>query len=208
MLDENKELNWKITNEEQNERKQKEFKLLLKSLPFVGLLLLVSIHESLHLDFILLIAVILLVSVVVLFVWDKISNKVEERAYFLNEDGLTISKGDKIKSYAWRDFEYYYLYSIEPTASENKKFSGNSHLSKEDWEYMVETQRQFEKINGSTFYLKKKSKSLKRKLFKTFVVVQAEPDNSVKVNEFLSRHLNLEKMTSTTDLGLVSYEFK
>ena len=63
-------------------------------------------------------------------------------------------------------------------------------------------------IVGEIYFLKKKSRGIFSGLIKHFVVVYAELGNSKEVGGFLAGHLPERKMTSTSDLGLVFYEFK
>jgi len=200
-------LRWEIKPGEQKDQKKQEFWALLNLLPYFGLFLLIELNASGNNSFfrnLESVFVILAITIAVLYIRYKFGRD-KEKAYFLSEQGLTISKGDKTKSYKWNDFECYYLYKFTGRGLENKD---NNIPSREVGGMIIGAEQRLEKINGKTYHLKKRSSGILGKFIKTFVVVQAEPDNSMKVNEFLSKHLNLEKMTNTSDLGLVSYEFK
>ncbi len=201
------ELRWEIKPGGKKEQKKQEFWVLLNLVPYLGFFLFIALAYSNYGSFfeILKSAIILMaIMAAVLYIRYKFGRD-KERAYLLNEQGLTISRENKTKSYKWNDFECYYLYAFRGRGLENKDVLIST---KDVGQITIKTEPQLEKINGNIFYLKKKPRSIKGKFTKTFVVVQAEPDNSAKVNEFLGKYLHLEKMTNTTDLGLVFYEFK
>jgi len=113
-----------------------------------------------------------------------------KRSYFLNNDSITISKGNKTKKYVWNDFECFYPYSERYNAAQSE---------------MVQARKN---IEGDIFYLKVKPKTATSKLTKVFTVVYSGANNSQLVKAFLLNHLPIEPMTGTTDLGFVFYEFQ
>jgi len=208
------ELRWEIRPEERRERNLQGLRIIIELLPiFLGGLFLRFLSSN---DYnfpyafkaIYYTTLFIVAGIVIYCILSIYSPRNKERTYFLNGEGLKVSKGNKVKFYRWSDFDCYYIFSVIRADSINKKFKGNSTISKEDRDKIIETDRQWEKINGKTYYLKKKSGSILGKFIKTFIVVRAEPDNSEKVNDFLKNHLIQKEMNYTTDLGLVFYEFR
>jgi hypothetical protein len=119
------------------------------------------------------------------------------RTYRLDDAGIAISKGKKKKYFSWKEFECFYPYR---SYQSYPSYPGESMRGQ-----LFEAGQQ---IEGQIFYLKKKSIGFFSKLCRIFVVVYSEPDNSKAVSKFLSKHLPSRKMTSSTDLGLVFYQFK
>lgn len=206
------ELRWEIKPEEQKERSQKEFYLLLKSLPLLALIFLsgligsgdFSLTDSLKGLF-----VVMFLIIIFLYIYYKLIKRTINRKYVLSEQGLVITKGNKTQSYSLQEFECYYRYTM---IRRDSNYTKNRYFSKNNWEQIIETERAIEKTNGDTFYLKKKRNSVfygaNALTPKKFVVVYSEPHNSKTVGEFLNKYLPQKEMTSTTDLGLVFYEFK
>lgn len=131
----------------------------------------------------------------------------KDRTYFLDDKGLTISKGKRKKIYLWADFEYFYSYS-ERYAS---KVSQSFQLHPQDSIGGPEREKIFgaeREIVGEIFYLKCRPRNIFAKLYKTFVVIYSEPNNLKVVNKFLSDHLQKKQMGAASDLGLIFYEFK
>ena len=135
------------------------------------------------------------------------------RTYRLDSSGITISKGKKKKYFSWKEFECFYLYQVSRVSSNHPRKLYQSYSNYPE-EYMseesmrtqlLETEQQ---IEGQIFYLKKKSSGFFSKFYKVFVVVYSKPNNSKAVARFLSNHLPSRKMTLSTDLGLVFYQFK
>jgi len=119
------------------------------------------------------------------------------RTYHLDNTGITISKGRKKKYFPWNQFECFYTYRVYQSYP---NYPGESMR-----EQILKTGQQ---IEGQVFYLKKKSKGFLSRFCKIFVVIYSKPDNSKDVLKFLSKHLPQRKMTWSTDLGLVFYQFK
>jgi hypothetical protein len=120
----------------------------------------------------------------------------KKRSYVLSKEGINIAKGKKKKFFSWDCFESFYPYRMIRVESEdNNSFRGD--LSKAE-----------SSAEGQIFYLKKKSVSSFSKLYKVFVIVRAEKENSEEVLNFLSSKLERKQMKPTSDLGLVFYKFK
>jgi hypothetical protein len=119
------------------------------------------------------------------------------RTYRLDNAGIAISKGKKKKYFSWNEFECFYPYRFYQSYP---NYPGESMRGQ-----LLEAGQQ---IEGQIFYLKKKSIGFFSELCRIFVVVYSEPDNSKAVSKFLSKYLPSRKMTSSTDLGLVFYQFK
>ena len=119
------------------------------------------------------------------------------RTYRLDDAGIAISKGKKKKYFPWSEFECFYPYR---SYQSYPNYAGESTRGQ-----LLEAGQQ---IEGQIFYLKKKSIGFFSKLCRIFVVAYSEPNNSKAVSKFLSRRLPSRKMTSSTDLGLVFYQFK
>ena len=58
------------------------------------------------------------------------------------------------------------------------------------------------------YFLKKKKKTFLSKLYKTFVIIQSEPNNDKEILSFLSRHLPKRERRASDDVGLIFYKFK
>ena len=132
----------------------------------------------------------------------------QERTYFLNDSGVTISKGSKKKNYLWSDFEYFYPYLERYISEPPRDFP---QLHPQDSIGGPEREKIFgaeQEIVGEIFYLKKKPKNIFSRLYKFFVVIYCEPNNTGTVNKFLSNYLQRKTMKATSDLGMVFYEFK
>ena len=131
----------------------------------------------------------------------------KERTYFLDDNQLVISKGKKKKQYSWDEFEYFYPYSGR---YKTKSYEGLAqwspyNIGEGQREKLFKTEKE---VIGEIFYLKKKPKNLLSKLYRSFTIIYSEPNNNKEVLRFLSRHLERRDMKSTSDLGLVFYEFK
>jgi hypothetical protein len=189
----NNQLDWQITRSEKRTRVQKSIFVFgpFLFLVIMGPFLTNGIFDFRKIIYVALVGIIILLMVI-------LANKIfphKEKQYSLNNYGITISVGRKTKTYSWNEFESFYSYSLVIRKSANPSISHQvAELNKD--------------IRGDTFYLRKKSNNLISKLYKTFVVVYSETDNSEMVNEFLVNHLPKKEMTNTTDLGLVFYEFK
>lgn len=124
----------------------------------------------------------------------------KKRVYQLNNAGIKIVEGKKKRHFSWNEFECFYPYRLYQSSPKDQRRPGET------------TKAEFLKVGqqaeGRIFYLKKKSKGLLSRFFKTFIVVRSEPNNSKTVMKFLSKHLSQKRMTSGTDLGLVFYQFK
>lgn len=131
-----------------------------------------------------------------------------ERTYLLDCKGLSVSSGKKKKNYPWDDFKCFYPYSERyfSKASRNSGQSGAQSFAGENRRGEIFNAEQ--EIAGAVFYLEKKPGNSFSRLFKFFVVVYSEPDNTKAVNKFLSEHLQRKTMKAASDLGLVSCEFK
>ncbi|MCX6761082.1 MAG: hypothetical protein NTZ84_03215 [Candidatus Nealsonbacteria bacterium] len=195
----NNELGWKINSAEKKEQLQKGIIVigpLLTGLAFIFLTERQGVKEAIHEA--LFIAIIFIFAFLVNMIFPY-----KDRAYSLDDNGITVSKGKRNKRYLWSDFECFYPYS------EGRGFKPNLRLRSLD----IEEKRKeiFEAgkgIEGEIFYLKKNPKGIVSKLHKVFVVVYSEINNQGEVNRFLSNKLPRKTMEDTTDLGMVSYEFK
>jgi len=128
----------------------------------------------------------------------------QKRVYYFDHQRITISKGHKTKSYLWSDFECFYQYASQRGQQKSSRNS-SKFILKEDIERISEVA---EKIQGHSFYLRRKKVSFLSKLYKIFVVIYSKPDNSKAVKKNLSKHLPQMAMESNTDLGLVFYQFR
>ncbi len=124
-----------------------------------------------------------------------------EKSYFMNDYGITVTKGNRKKRYAWDDFECFYTYSER---YEPKKGLAQSNI--EEVRYNIFETGKI--IEGEIFYLLKRHGNMFSRLYKTIVVVHSQNSNTKSVNKFLSDHLQRKKMKATIDMGLVFYEFK
>lgn len=120
----------------------------------------------------------------------------KKRSYILNREGIKIAKGRKERFFLWNDFDFFYSYRMIRLGPEDKDFFREG-LSKAG-----------DSLEGKIFYLKKKAVGPFSKLYKVFVIVYSEKDNSDKVLKFLSLKLQRKQMKPDSDLGLVSYKFK
>ena len=169
------------------------YDLLLRGLPYV-------LKNALW-----TVAWVMLSTVILLIVNQFFPHKT--RTYVLNNETISISRGRKGKTYSWEDFEYFYPYS--------KRYRTNLYKGLDNIDPHKIGENQREKMfsaerdtTGELFYLKRKPEGFISKLFKVFVIVYSEPDNNTQVVNFLSRHLERKDMKSTSDLGMVFYEFK
>ena len=131
------------------------------------------------------------------------------RSYILNNNGLTVSKGKKTKKYLWGDFECFYPYYMNYSSLYKPDESSSFDIYRSD--AAGERRKMFEadkNIEGSIFYLKKKPENIFSRLYKSFVVIYSEVDNSNAVSDFLGSRLSQKIMSAKTELGLILYEFK
>ncbi|MDP2632093.1 MAG: hypothetical protein Q8P25_00015 [Candidatus Curtissbacteria bacterium] len=207
---ENEVLDWGMTPIEQRERNQKILLFLLFLLPiFVGIIMAaISAPEVAFSNKERLSAIPFSISIIVgIIILSLIINKLvpyKKRAYNLDSQGITISRGDKKKHYLWSDFECFYLYVGRRGSAKLSKYP-NKYIGREDIK-MID--RVGEEIQGQIFYLRKKSSNVLSKIFKSFVVIYTNPDNSRAVKNFLSEYVQEKEMEAGTDLGIVIYEFK
>lgn len=117
-----------------------------------------------------------------------------DRTFYFDDNGITISKGKKKKTFLWDEFECFYPYR-QGYRKENNQLV----------DYALDASLQ---IQGQIFYLQKKQDNIFTKFYKAFVVIYSRPENSKSVSDFLSQHLIRKEMSATTDLGLVFYKFK
>jgi len=212
-------LNWKITS---TERKERTKKLIFRIwLPFIILGIVaatigypalftyhfitkgwVYILQQIFYTMIGVMGSLLLLLLINKFISYK------ERTYFLDNNGITIFKGEKKRYYFWSDFEYFHPYSERYIPEPPRDFS---QLHPQDSIGGPEREKIFgaeQEIVGEIFYLKKKPKNIFSRLYKSFVVIYSEPNNAGTVNKFLSNYLQRKTMKATSDLGIVFYEFK
>jgi hypothetical protein len=190
------ELKWEITPQEKRFKIDRFIKVAW--FPFVCLAvsyLVIKIFKS-NLQQIITELIIAIVVFVLIIAVNKIF-PYKTRTYFLNEGGLVISKGNKQKKYFWNDFECFYNYSQRDNSWDAKQNNKKSRI------FMAS-----KTVSGDIFYLKRKAINISDKLRKVFVVVYTETENNKQVNEFLSNHLSIKDIKSSSDLGLVHYEFK
>jgi hypothetical protein len=203
----NEILTWKITPSEKRERIKNFISktwLILVGLVIFSLFYYVSdffswvLHEGIKPAFlrVIYVAIGVVVFIALFFLLNKIV-PYRLRAYRLDDTGIVISKGKKKKYFPWNKFECFYPYR---SYQSYPNYPGESMRGQ-----LLEAGQQ---IEGQIFYLKKKSIGFFSQLCRIFVVVYSEPDNSRAVSKFLSKHLPSKKMTSSTDLGLVFYQFK
>jgi len=132
----------------------------------------------------------------------------KERTYFLDNNGIIISKGKKKKQYLWNEFEYFYPYSkryIPEPPRDLPQLHPQDSIGGPEREKIFSAEQQ---IVGEIFYLKKKPKNIFSRLYKSFVAIYSEPNNTRAINKFLSNYLQRRTMKATSDLGLIFYEFK
>lgn len=203
-------LTWEITPIKQKERNQKILFFLLSSLPiFIGIFITATSSSKVEFSSrdtlrVIFYGVSVIVAILLLFLIINKFFPYQKRVYYLNNQGITISKGNKKKYYLWSDFECFYQYASQRGHVKSFRYS-NKYILEEDIKRIIETEKE---IQGQIFYLKKKSFGLLSKFYKIFAVVYAEPDNSEIVKIFLSKHLPQISMKANTDLGLVFYRFK
>ncbi len=130
-----------------------------------------------------------------------------ERSYRMDGQGITISKGKKIKNYRWEEFVDYFVPGDRVPIQDGGVSAGNEGGSGEvpapNYPKNYAPSLDFR----TTFYLNPKVYGL-RKLMRNYVVVYGEADNSRKVNDFLSSYLPRRKMEARDEAGLMHYEFK
>lgn len=189
--DSEKILDWEITSAEKRKQIQK---FTLIGGPIIILVSLVVLISESSEDIFATIS-----SIIGSFVLLLVVNRLwpyHNRRYHLDDNGITISKGENEKTFLWSEFECFYLYSSE--RGHNGRMIG-------------EVRRVHDmslQIQGQIFYLKRRQDGIIAKMRKVFVVVYSEPEKSNSVLNFLSQRLTKKEMSDTTDLGLVSYEFK
>jgi len=198
------ELRWDITAVERRGQIQKAVVIIG---PILLLIVISTVADTLakNHDFSFKKIIAVAFGVIVCFLILLIVNRFfpyKQRSYILNNEGLTISKGKKIRRYLWSDFDCFYQY-----------YAGGYGNYQSQYRYDVTGDRrrilEAEKsIEGSIFYLKKIPKNIFAKLYKTFVVVYSEIANSNAVSDFLNSHLTQQTMSAKTELGLIFYEFK
>lgn len=205
-------LSWSISSKEKRERIQKM--LLIMTTPliigYIYYVFFVSENHNIFLDYeldnVFLAIVGIIISVFVFFLINKIF-PYAERSYSIDNLGINITKGKKNKKYLWEEFEYYYSYSERGRMS--AKVGGNIDNRIYEGQSFRDTIFKTEKnIAGDIFYLKKKKINFISKIYKKFVVVYGKAENSSRISKILSHYLPRKKMNSTSDLGLVFYEFK
>ncbi len=203
----NNQLKWNITGAEKREQIQK---LIIFIGPISFLLFLSTLlkQKNLNLEQVIFVPLSIILCFVVLLIVNKFFPH-KEKTYVLEEDSLTISKGKKVKRYLWNDFECFHIYRV--SMYEPDKIDKSSRFETYRSEVGGERKKMLETlktIQGNIFYLKKKSKHIFAKLYKSFVVIYSEVDNSKAVLNFLNAHLSQKKMSVKDELGLVFYEFK
>jgi hypothetical protein len=191
-------LEWEITSQEARER-------TLQSFPVVGQLLaffafFTALREKSWTIFFTTVGLI-----IIFYILAAAFAKFKPKKYRITETGVTISKGDKQKTYAWHEFECFYTYNLIRNAIYKKVKSSETRITTAD---IASMWADLSRINGTTYYLKKKKKTFWDKFYKTFVAVQAEPENSRQVGEALSIYIPHQNMGPWTDAGPVRYEFK
>ncbi len=201
-------LHWTITSKEKRERNQKM--ILIMVIPLIGLVFITFgeqyFFSDYQIDQVFLSVVGVVVSVSIFFLINKVF-PYAERTYSIDNLGISITKGKKNKKYLWEEFECYYPYSERgrvkakvKSSNENKKYKGQQFR-----DTIFNTEKD---IAGDIFYLKKKKTGFISKIYKKFVVVYGEAENSSKIRKILSCYLPRKRMRSSSDLGLVFYEFK
>lgn len=213
-------LTWEITTKKEREQTKKAIRKIWLSLfvlvvigsivgfPLANLSEFARAREGIKP--ILLRAVGILIGFLIGFLAVLLMNKFvsyRERSYFIDDSGITISEGKRKKYYLWNEFECFYPYSEKYT-----KISYPAWYKKTPYYWGEKTRQDIftseVEISGEVFYLKKKLSNIFSNFVKKFVVVYSEPDNSELVSSFLSRYLTKGEMKSTSDLGLVFYEFR
>jgi hypothetical protein len=130
-----------------------------------------------------------------------------ERSYRMDGQGITISKGKKIKNYRWEEFVDYFVPGDRVPIQDGGVPAGNEGGSEEIPvpSYLGNYAPSLD--FRTTFYLNPKVHGL-RKLMRNYIVVYGEADNSRKVNDLLSSYLPRRKMEARDEAGLMHYEFK
>ena len=206
MNDKSPEINWEITPLEKRKR-TKRF-ILVTWLSFIGLLisslfyfgsdftswaLRGGIKFALNRVFYIVIGAI--GSILFFFLLNFIL-PYKKRTYFLDNEKLVISKGKKKKYFLWNEFDCFYLHRF---------YRGSSNKQDPTAKKILKAKQT---IEGQIFYLRKKSTNFFARFYKVLVVIYSEPDNAKSVLNLLARHLPKKTMKSTSDLGLVFYQFK
>jgi len=130
-----------------------------------------------------------------------------DRSYSMDESGITISKGKKVKRYAWKELEDYFVLGDRIQASgRDARKSGDCASGRVS---NLEIQENCPKILDfkTTFYLNPKRYGW-GKIMKKYIIVYGEDDNSEKVNQVLASYLRRRKMEGKDEVGFMSYEFK
>lgn len=207
-------LTWSITSEEKRARTQNFITQAILPLLAIGVTVTTygsvdfEFFELLYVDFVrafypaLYVVSAILIFLLLSYVVNK-SYPYPISSYACDSSGVTISKGRQKKKFSWNEFDYFYNYSERGKASyaDNKQNKKNKLMGYE----VLDVKRL---LLGDVFYLKKKKKGLISRLYKDFVVVYGEPDNSLKVKTFLSCYLIEKKMDWSSDMGLVFFEYK
>ncbi len=197
-------LTWKIIASEAKRRNQQLLFSLFLLFPYI--LLFVSIvafstESTMSLGERLFTILYIMLVIAGLILLSLVINKIipyKDRAYVLDDQGITVSKGNKEQRYLWTNLECFYQYG-------GQQHYSNKYMSKETMEKIDTTNNA---ITGRMFYLKEKRSGLLSKLYKVFVVVYSRLDNSDQVKSFLGLHLPQKTMRLTTDSGLIIYKFK
>lgn len=210
-------LSWSITKKEKKEQIQKVLITVAIPLIILGIMAATIGYPGLFTDKLLskgiayilydvfFMIVVIAAAVFLFFLVNKIF-PYAERSYFMDDSGINITKGKKNKKYSWDEFECYYPYSERSWVSakvvrkENENYIGQS--------YRDTIHNEEKNLIGDIFYLKKKGKNFISKIYKKFVVVYGEAENSSTISRFLAHNLPRKTMTNTSDLGMVFYEFK
>jgi hypothetical protein len=194
-------INWEITGEERRNKINAGVLIIgpLIVFSFIGYISLWDGGMRLDAGDIIYASVGIMVAFTIAFLFNTFI-RYKDRGYYLDENGITITKGNKRKYYAWEEFDSYYNYSEKV----KKSLARKSHLRRYDTN-IAETAS---KIDGDVFYLKKQTKNPLLKMCKFFIVVYSDIDNSKDVDIFLARFLEKREMENHTDLGLVFYGFK
>jgi len=173
-MNESNSLSWEITPLEKKLRNQLLIRLYLFTFSGFFIFTFFNYYFSSDIrhksgDFFIQFFFVISVAVVVAGVAYLINNffPYPTRRYLLNNDGIVIGINEKIRFYAWSEFQSFYDYSSRSTRT--------SILQKERG------------INGKIYYLRKNNR-----FFPIYLKVYSEPDNYKDVFDFISLHLPVD----------------
>ncbi len=191
-------LEWEITPEEAKGRMLQSFPVVASMLAGFAVIMAIQARSW---------VIILVFAVIVglFYIYALVFSKFKLRRFQISENGVTISKGDRQKTYSWEEFDFFFAHSLVINRNPKPATDFRTRAAVND---IISTSGKLTEISGQTFYLKKKKQTFWDKFVKTFVVVYSEPDNSAAVQEALIARLPFKTMDNFTEAGMIKYEFK